>query len=94
MPIRIQLRRSTALEWTTANPILAEGEICVETDTGKFKVGNGYTPWNSLAYSSGTVGPTGPTGNTGNVGPTGPTGAQGAASTVPGPTGPTNAATL
>jgi hypothetical protein len=75
MPNRIQLRRGTALEWTNANPILAEGEICVELDTEKFKIGNGILRWNDLAYASGPIGPIG------NVGPQGATGPQG----VPGP---------
>src|SRR5271156_5413920 len=46
----IQLRRSTASTWSTANPILAQGEIGYETDTGKFKIGDGATAWSSLAY--------------------------------------------
>ena len=41
MAIQIQLRRGTALEWTNANTILSIGEIGVEHDTGKFKLGNG-----------------------------------------------------
>lgn len=46
----IQLRRGTAAAWTSANPTLAEGEHGVETDTLKFKIGNGSTAWTSLAY--------------------------------------------
>ena len=41
MPTHIQLRRGSALDWYNANPILAEGEVCVELDTEKFKIGNG-----------------------------------------------------
>ena len=48
----IKLRRGTAAEWTTANPILAAGEMGIETDTRKFKFGDGTTPWNTLAYAS------------------------------------------
>lgn len=48
----IKLRRGTAAEWTTANPILAAGEMGIETDTRKFKFGDGTTPWNILAYAS------------------------------------------
>lgn len=48
---QIQLRRGTAAQWTSANPVLAAGEMGVETDTGKAKIGNGSTAWNSLAYS-------------------------------------------
>ncbi len=47
---RMQQRRDTAANWTSANPTLAAGEIGVETDTSKFKVGNGSTVWSSLAY--------------------------------------------
>ena len=53
MAIQIQYRRGTAAEWTSANPTLAQGEPGYETDTGKFKVGNGSTAWASLAYSLG-----------------------------------------
>ena len=47
---RIQLRRGTAANWTSANPTLAQGEVGVETDTGRAKVGNGSTAWTSLPY--------------------------------------------
>ncbi len=60
MAVKVQFRRGTATEWTTANPVLSQGEAGYEHDTGKFKVGNGVSPWNSLQYSSGTTGPTGP----------------------------------
>jgi len=52
MAIRIQNRRGTASEWTNANPTLAGGEIGFETDTGKFKIGDGSTEWDDLVYSS------------------------------------------
>jgi hypothetical protein len=67
MAIRIQLRRDTTANWTTNNPILLPGEIGVETDTLKFKIGNG-SRWNattSYAFKAGeanglaTLGPTG-----------------------------------
>jgi hypothetical protein len=53
MAVQIQLRRGTASEWTAANPTLAEGEMGLETDTDKYKFGDGSTAWNSLSYSSG-----------------------------------------
>lgn len=65
MAIQIQYRRGTAAEWTAANTVLAVGEPGYETDTGKFKVGDGSTAWTSLAYSSGLTGATGPTGSQG-----------------------------
>ena len=46
----MQQRRGTAAQWTSANPILAAGEIGFETDTGKFKLGNGSSTWSSLNY--------------------------------------------
>lgn len=60
MAVRVQFRRDTASAWTTANPILSQGEVGYEYDTAKFKVGNGITAWNSLPYSSGPTGPVGP----------------------------------
>ena len=47
---QIQLRRGTASAWTTANPIMALGEVGIETDTYKIKVGDGLTAWSSLGY--------------------------------------------
>jgi hypothetical protein len=52
MAVQIQLRRGTAAQWTSANPILAQGEMGIETDTSKYKIGNGSTAWSSLDYSS------------------------------------------
>uniref|UniRef100_A0A6M3K0A6 Putative structural protein n=1 Tax=viral metagenome TaxID=1070528 RepID=A0A6M3K0A6_9ZZZZ len=46
----IQWRRGTAAQWTAANPTLLAGELGVETDTGKMKIGDGTTAWTSLAY--------------------------------------------
>lgn len=53
MAVRIQIRRDTAANWVSENPTLRAGEIGIETDTLKFKIGNGSTPWNSLtAYAN------------------------------------------
>lgn len=52
MAIQIQLRRGTAAEWTSGDPTLAVGEMGVETDTGKIKVGDGSTAWTSLGYTT------------------------------------------
>jgi hypothetical protein len=51
MATQIRLRRGLASEWTTANPILALGEMGIETDTRKFKFGNGLLAWNSIEYA-------------------------------------------
>jgi len=50
MATRMQQRRGTAAQWTAANPILAAGEIGFETDTSKFKMGNGSSAWSALQY--------------------------------------------
>ena len=48
--VRIQVRRGSATDWSGVNPILAAGELGVETNTRKIKVGDGSTAWNSLSY--------------------------------------------
>lgn len=60
MSITIQHRRDTASNWTSNNPTMSAGQIGVETDTGKFKVGDGSTAWSSLDYFE-TATPSGPT---------------------------------
>ena len=54
MATRMQQRRGTATQWTNANPILASGEIGWETDTNKFKIGNGLATWATLQYFNDT----------------------------------------
>lgn len=44
-------RRDTAANWTSANPTLLAGEIGIESDTNKIKIGTGSTAWTSLAYT-------------------------------------------
>jgi hypothetical protein len=50
MATRMQQRRGTATQWTSVNPVLAAGEIGFESDTNKFKIGDGVTAWSSLNY--------------------------------------------
>ena len=47
---RIRLRRDTEANWTAANPTLLNGEMGIETDTRRYKVGDGVTAWSSLSY--------------------------------------------
>lgn len=49
---RVRPRGDTAANWTAANPILAFRELAIETDTRRFKVGDGTSPWNALPYYS------------------------------------------
>jgi hypothetical protein len=48
----IQHKRGTAAALTAANPTIASGEIVVETDTLRLKVGDGTTAWTSLSYAT------------------------------------------
>lgn len=53
-PVRLLVRRDTAANWSSANPILLEGEMGYETDTGRLKIGGRNLPWNSLPYFAGS----------------------------------------
>jgi hypothetical protein len=50
--VRIQVRSGTASQWSTTNPVLAAGEMGVETDTNLFKFGNGTSTWTALSYAN------------------------------------------
>lgn len=56
MATRIEFRRDTAPNWTTANPVLAAGEPGYESDTRRLKVGDGVTAWTALPYEVNTLG--------------------------------------
>ena len=88
---RLLQRRGTASQWAVTNPVLESGELGVESDTNKMKLGDGRTAWNSLVYVGGLIpgeqgiaGPTGPAGPSGPLGGIGPKGIDG----DPGETGP------
>ena len=48
---RIQLRNDKAATWVEKNPVLLKGEMGIEVDTGKIKIGDGTKAWNGLSYS-------------------------------------------
>ena len=50
MAVQIQLRNDTAANWVSTNPILAQGEVGIETDTRLVKLGDGINNWNDLDY--------------------------------------------
>lgn len=52
--VKIQIRNDTKNNWTTQNPVLLKGEMGVETDTRKFKFGDGVSDWKTLEYASAT----------------------------------------
>lgn len=53
MPVKtvLKLRNGTAAQWTSTDPVLSKGEMGVETDTNKFKFGDGTTAWALLPYA-------------------------------------------
>lgn len=59
MAVKLQLRRDTTANWSASNPVLAEGEIGIDTTLREAKVGNGVTAWNSLAFGFSAAVPTG-----------------------------------
>lgn len=54
MAVRIQLRRDTAANWVSTNPVLRAGELGIETDTLQIKIGNG-SAWNSITNYANVV---------------------------------------
>jgi hypothetical protein len=56
---QFQFRRSPSYTWVKYNPVLAEGEPGVETDTGRLKIGDGIQSWTALPYFIPGVGPDG-----------------------------------
>lgn len=51
MAVQIQLRNDTAVNWLAEDPILAQGEVGVELDTSRTKIGNGIDEWSDLPYA-------------------------------------------
>jgi|RhiMetStandDraft_4_1073278.scaffolds.fasta_scaffold19898_4 Major tropism determinant N-terminal domain len=45
-----KLRRDTSWRWNIQNPVLSDGEPGFETDTGRFKIGDGSKRWVDLDY--------------------------------------------
>lgn len=71
IPIRVQHKRMSAQDWASSTLVLLDGELGIESDTGKVKVGNGRDRFSALQYL------TGPKGDRGEIGPVGPKGADG-----------------
>ena len=45
---KIQIRNDTAANWKAANPVLLKGELGIEIDTRKLKIGDGISTWTGL----------------------------------------------
>lgn len=52
MGFRFQIRRGISSEWASVNPLLLDGELAIEKDTLKFKIGNGVSKWKDLSYAT------------------------------------------
>ena len=52
---KIQIRNDTAANWKAANPVLLKGELGIEIDTRKLKIGDGISTWTGLKYVSDNV---------------------------------------
>lgn len=46
----LRFLRGTAAAWAATNRVLKAGEPGIETDTKRFKIGDGFTSWNELEY--------------------------------------------
>lgn len=68
IPIRVQHKRMSSSEWLESSIILLDGEIGIETDTGKAKVGNGISRYRDLKYIAGERGEKGDRGEQGQRG--------------------------
>ncbi|KPJ21748.1 hyaluronate lyase N-terminal domain-containing protein [Streptococcus phocae] len=56
IPIKVLFDRKQASEWRSENPVVEDGELVVELDTHKLKVGDGKTAYNDLPYYEGPQG--------------------------------------
>lgn len=55
LKVKIALRNDTKENWTKLDPILLKGEIGIEADTQKLKIGDGASKWSELTYFGGDV---------------------------------------
>jgi hypothetical protein len=55
MAQQIQLRNDNTAQWEYINPVLAVGEIGVDTTLGKFKIGDGTSTWTELQFQSASI---------------------------------------
>lgn len=53
--VRVKHAYLSAAEWVSKNPILQAGELGFESDTLKYKIGDGITKWSNLFYAGGII---------------------------------------
>lgn len=78
VPIRVRHKRMPASEWASSDFVLYDGELGIESDTGKVKVGNGSDRFSALQYLTGPKGDRGERGLKGEQGIQGVQGERGA----------------
>ena len=78
VPIRVRHKRMPASEWARSDFVLYDGELGIESDTGKVKVGNGSDRFSALQYLTGPKGDRGERGLKGEQGIQGVQGERGA----------------
>lgn len=78
IPIRVQHKRMSARDWASSTLVLLDGELGIESDTGKVKVGNGTDRFSALQYLTGPKGDRGERGLKGEQGIQGVQGQRGA----------------
>ncbi|HRC95281.1 MAG TPA: hypothetical protein PK317_00630 [Coprothermobacter proteolyticus] len=83
----IKHRRGTTLEWETNHYLLKEGELGVNLDNGRIKIGDGITPWERLPYFVNELDLEELDPSQGPPGPQGPKGDPGEGTGIPGPAG-------
>ena len=56
MPLynKIQIRRGSTSDWSTAATTLAQGELGYDTTIKRFKIGDGTTAWSTLPWAGGS----------------------------------------
>ena len=68
IPVRVQHKRMSASDWASSTLVLLDGELGIESDTGKVKVGNGRDRFSALQYLTGPKGDRGERGLKGEQG--------------------------
>ncbi|MBS7328942.1 MAG: hypothetical protein KIG68_09410 [Oxalobacter sp.] len=61
--VRLILRNDTTANWTSGDPVLLKGEIGIESDTARFKIGDGTSAWTALPYAGAIIAQSSTNGN-------------------------------
>lgn len=53
LKVKVQQRYNDSSMWERIDPVLEAGEVGIESNTGRFKYGDGKKPWSKLEYAFG-----------------------------------------